>query len=421
MKRALTAAWSVLSSRALSPVVICFFLLLYVVLAFFTDEALTFLIATTRSQALLGLILGLVPLNCACRLLRECGRYLKRRAALAGAAAPEPALYDETEELVATPSADLLEAHLASAGYRTGRSAGTVAAWRGFGSAPARLLFFAAAFSLFAGVLVSTVSRAVYRQSIIEGVPFEAPSGTGGMVQRIIFRNATGPILAKELFIDLGDSQQSRFGIYPPALFGGAFVYPRYLGIALDYRLSAPDLPGYENNGVFPIYPPGKEAQLPVAGSPYKITLTLANPDDGSDPYMTGRLAFSFKVLKGGDSLFEGTLPGGGKFSKGGINLAIPDARRMVVTDLVVDYGVLLIWVAGGLFLLAICVWVPIRLFAPRREMIFRCGENLTLACSRAEGRGRGHAGVFHEVLDFLAAKQANPQAPLDCLGSAQS
>jgi hypothetical protein len=193
--------------------------------------------------------------------------------------------------------------------------------------------------------------------------------------------------------------------VYPPALFGGAFVYPRYLGVALAYRFSAPDLPaGFQDNGVFPIYPPGKEAQLPVTGSPYKITLSLAKPEDGSDPYMTGRFDFAFKLVKGSDQLLTGTVKPGGEFSRDGIKLAIVDARRMVITDFVVDYGVLCIWLAGFLFLLAACLWLPVRLCLPRREMLFNWEEGKVSACSHAEGGERGHAGTFHEVLDIIAA-----------------
>ena len=78
----------------------------------------------------------------------------------------------------------------------------------------------------------------------------------------------------------------------------------------------------------------------------------------------------------------------------------------MVITDFVVDYGVLLIWSAGFLLLLGSVVWLPVRLFIPRREMLFLCGTELTRASSHAEGGVRKHSGVFHEVLDYLAARR---------------
>ena len=84
----------------------------------------------------------------------------------------------------------------------------------------------------------------------------------------------------------------------------------------------------------------------------------------------------------------------------------------MVLTDFVVDYGVLLIWGAGLLLLLAALVWLPVRLFFPRREMLFQREGDLVRACSHAEGRARGHNGTFHEVLDVLAGKQADSSAP---------
>ena len=83
----------------------------------------------------------------------------------------------------------------------------------------------------------------------------------------------------------------------------------------------------------------------------------------------------------------------------------------MVLTDFVVDYGVLLIWGAGLLFLVAVLVWLPVRLFFPRREMLFQGGGGMVRACSRAEGRAREHDGAFHEVLDVLAGKPSDPPA----------
>jgi hypothetical protein len=89
-----------------------------------------------------------------------------------------------------------------------------------------------------------------------------------------------------------------------------------------------------------------------------------------------------------------------------GYRLAIPDIRRLVVTDYISDYGVFFIWVAALLFVAAGGLWLPIRLFFPRREMLFRYEPNVISACSRAEGGARLHAGVFHEALDLVAARK---------------
>ena len=414
MKRTLAALWAALSSRALAPLVIGFFFALYIGIAFFTDETLTVLITLTSRNRLLAAVLGLLPLNFACRMVVEAAGYLKRRRALSrGAVALEPALYDETVELAASPDFAELPERLNAAGYRTKESGELLAAWRGVSLAPARLVFLATACCLFAGILVSLVGRSVTRQPVIEGEPFPSPTTTGGLVQRIIFKQSFGSILAKDLIMEVagtGPGEGTReLGVYPPNLVGGAFVYPRYLGVALDCKFTAPDLPGgFERSDIFAIYPPGKEAQMAVKGSPYKITLSLEKPQDGSDPYMTGQMVLHFKLVKGSDLLLEGNVPKGGEFVRDGFRLAIPEARRMVLTDFVVDYGVLLIWGAGLLLLVAVLIWLPVRLFFPRREMLFQAGGGTVRACSHAEGRAREHAGVFHEVLDVLAGKQSD-------------
>ena len=62
------------------------------------------------------------------------------------------------------------------------------------------------------------------------------------------------------------------FGLYPPSFYGGAFVYPRYLGLALALRFSAPDMPaGYEKKCILNCYPPGKEASESIPGTPYRV------------------------------------------------------------------------------------------------------------------------------------------------------
>jgi hypothetical protein len=417
VKRTLAALWAALSSRALAPLVVGFFFALYIGIAFFTDETLTVLIALTSRNRFLAAVLGLLPLNFACRIIVEATGYLKRRRALSRAAvALEPALYDETIELAASPDFAGLPERLSAAGYRTKRSGELLAAWRGISLTPARLLFLATACCLFAGILVSLVGRTVTRQPVIEGELFPSPTGTGGLVQRIVFQKASGYFLGKDLIMEVagtgaGDGAK-QLGVYPPNLMGGAFVYPRYLGVALRCKFIAPDLPGgFEHSDIFAIYPPGKEAQLAVKGSPYKITLSLEKSQDGSDPYMTGQLVLHFKLVKGSDLLLEGSVPNGGEFAKDGFRFAIPEARRMVLTDFVVDYGVLLIWGAGLLLLMAVFLWLPVRLLFPRREMLFQAGAGTVRACSHAEGRAREHAGVFHEVLDVLAGK--HPDAPV--------
>jgi hypothetical protein len=165
--------------------------------------------------------------------------------------------------------------------------------------------------------------------------------------------------------------------------------------------------PGYENHSILNCYPPGKEDSMVVPGSPYRIVFSIPEPDSGSDryvSYVTGKVILQFKLLKGTEVLLTGSVPGGGEFVRDGYRLSVPDIRRLVVTDYIGDYGVYFIWAASLLFTAAGCLWLPIRLFFPRREMLFMYGQDVIRAGSRAEGGARHHAGVFHEALDLVAA-----------------
>ena len=415
MKRLLHAIVTAVSSRALAPLVIGFFFLLYIGIAFFTDETLITLMAFTRTSRILAGILALIPLNYAFRIVRETGWHIKTRRVLTGKAADDmPELFDEAVVLPVPPPVPELRSRLAAQGYKTGCSENTLAAWRGASIFPARILFLAGTFCLFTGILISTSTRASVRQMVIEGEPLPMPEGIGGRVERITLANSSGSILSRTLDMEVASSSSGygkrKFGLYPPSLYGGSFVYPRYLGLALLLRFSAPDLPaGYEKHSFLNCYPPGKEASEEIPGSPYRIVFSIPEPDAGSDryiSYMTGNVTLQFKLFKGKDFLFSGSAPGGGEFVRDGFRLAFPDIRRLVVTDYIGDYGVLFIWAAVLFFVVAGCIWLPIRSFFPRREMLFRYGPDVTRACSRAEGRARRHAGVFHEALDLVDARQ---------------
>ena len=84
MKRLLHAILTAASSRAMPPLVIGFFFLLYIGIAFFTDETLITLMAFTRRSFILAALLALIPLNSALRILLETARHLKMRRALTG-------------------------------------------------------------------------------------------------------------------------------------------------------------------------------------------------------------------------------------------------------------------------------------------------------------------------------------------------
>lgn len=413
MSRLLAAPLKLLMSRAVPPVVIGCFFIIYVGIAFFTDETLITLMAFTRKSLFLDGLLALIPLNYALRILREAGRQIRIRHVMAGRAVADRAeLFDETVSLPAAPLSRELQDRLAAAGYRTRLSETACSAWRGVSIFPARLLFMTGCFCLFAGILVSITSRTVQRQMVVEGEPLATASGNGGMVERIVLADGTGAILRRTLTMEVAPSQTGHgrrsFGIYPPALYDGSFVYPRYLGLAAWLQFTAPDLPtGAEIPQMLNCYPPGKEASVAIPGSAYKIVFSLPEPPADSDryqSYMAPQKTLRFKLLQGGTPVLTGELPSGGEYAANGYRLALPEVRRMVVTDFIGDYGVLFIWAAGLLFAGAVCLWLPLRLFAPRRELVFTVSDGVTIASSRSEGDARRHAGVFHEALDLIAA-----------------
>lgn len=417
MKRLFRALLAAGSSRMLPPVVIGFFFILYIGIAFLTDETLITLMAFTSKSLILAAILALIPLSGVFRSVREMIGFLKKRRAMSGKMAENMTeLFDETVEVSGTAAVPELEKRLAAVGYTTRRSEQALAAWKGVSSFPARLLFLAGTVCLFTGILITTTSRSSVRQMVVEGDLFPAPDGSVGTVERIILENSGGPILRRDLTMEValpGGAGKKVFGLYPPSRFGGSFVYPRYLGLAAYLRFTAPDLPaGYESRNFLNVFPPGKEENVVIPGSPYRVVFSIPEPDSGSErygAYMSGNITFRFKLLKDKDVLMTGTVPAGGEFARDGFRLALPVVRRLVVTDFIKDNGVLFIWWAGMFFCVAAVLWLPIRAFVPRREMLFRFDRDRTVAGSSAEGGTRKHAGVFHEMLDKIDAKKGEP------------
>ena len=414
MSRLLNVILTAVSSRAIPPLVIGFFFLLYIGVAFFTDETLIALMALTHDSVILAAILFLIPLNYTLRMVRETMKYRKMRTIMTGKTADGRAeLFEEQVEIPRSPMAPAdLESRLADVGYKTGRSENSLSAWRGVSLFPARLLFLAGTFCLFTGILVSITTRTSNRRMVIEGEPLPTPGGTGGTVERISLAQSSGPILIRDLTMEVAPSNsgygKKTFGIYPPSLYGGAFIYPRFLGLELLLRFSAPGIPsGYEKKCILNCYPPGKEHSEVIPNSPYRIVFSVQEPAAGSErysSYITGNVPLQFKLLKGSEVLFTGGAPIGGEVVRDGYRLGFPGIRRLVVTDFIGDYGVFFIWAAGLILAAAGCVWLPVRLLFPRREMFFRFEPDVTYACSRAEGGARKHAGVFHETLDLLNA-----------------
>ena len=415
MKRLFRVLFAAASSRAVPPVVIGLFFLFYIGIAFFTDETLITLMAFTRKSMILAALLALIPLNRALRLVGETVRFRKMRRAMSGKTKEGVSkMFDEVVELSASAAHADMENRFAAVGYKMVRSGNVIAAWRGISNFPVRLLFLSGTFCLFTGILVTTTSRNAYRQMVVEGEPLKAPDGSNGLVERITLANANGPILKKTLTMEVtptgSTSGKRRFGIYPPSRFGGAFVYPRYLGLALHLRFTAPDMPaGYETLNSLNVYPPGKEENVVIPGSPYRIVFSIPEPENGIEryiSYMSGVVTLRFKLLKEKEVLFAETVSGGGSFVRDGFRLEIPDVRRLVVTDFIEDNGVLFIWWAAIFFCAAGALWVPIRLLFPRRGILFRFDQDGTTVYSFAEGGARKHAGVFHEMLDMIDVKE---------------
>jgi hypothetical protein len=247
MKRLLRPVGALLSSRITSPLVIGIFLLVYIVIAFFTEDALITQMELTRKSVVLVALLALLPLNFAGRIIIEIRRFIERRRALSGKSADsESELFDESVTVPASPVFAELQERLGAVGYRCLRTESTFSAWRGISIFPARLLLLTGLFCLFVGILISLTTRTSYRGPVVEGELFPAPSGDSGIVERIRLEKSTGRILSKELIMEVapsgrGDARTS-CGVYPPTRYQGSFVYPRFLGVALLVRFSAPDL-----------------------------------------------------------------------------------------------------------------------------------------------------------------------------------
>jgi hypothetical protein len=407
-----------LTSKALTPVVIGFFSVLYVGTAFTVEDALMALIKVVASSLPLIALFALIPLNRALLLLKEVYDFIvRRRLTRSGIGIVTPELFDETVSLPeVTDGYSRVKLRLADSGYTTRGDAHWLGAWRGFSVFPARALFLAASACLFCGILLSLGGRESYRANVIEGVAFPGRDGeaSGGVVQRIALERSAGSFLSKTLSIEVAPTKEGEekqvFGLYPPSRYLGAFVYPRYVGLGLHYRLRSPGmLQGYEARSVLNIYPPGKEESRSIEGSPYRLVFSLATSPDGSDPYLTGLFKVEFKLLKGDALLFSGSAPPGGAFVKDGYKVEIEEVRRAVVTDFISDSGVYLVWLAAVLYILSFVIWLLVRTLFPLREMVFITGKGKITASSRNEGRGRSHASLFHEVLDAAVCLESEP------------
>lgn len=406
--------FALIASRRVTPVILVLFLALYIAVASFTDEALITLISLTRGSFFLSFLLALLPVNLLARLFQETGLFIRRSRALRGVPQRECArLFDEEVTLAAPSGYDEVAAFLGGGGYRTAAQGETLGAWRGIAGFPARFLFLLGAFALFLGILLSITTRFVGREMLIEGEPLPPALGVAGRVNKITLTELDrGILLARDLSIDVvvekGEGTAGRtFGLYPPGLLHGYFLYPRYLGLAPMLRFTAPDLkPDFESFAILMIYPPGREDSAEIPGTPYRITFRLLPAPSGKDPYATGDFHFHCKLLRGDTVLWEQTVPLGGSFARDGYLLAVPEVKRMVSTDFVRDPGVPLIWLAALLLTFSLLLYIPVRVLNPRREILFvREGDRIR-GYARSEGKTRRHLGVFHKALDMLNRRE---------------
>ena len=186
MKALLVTIRATLADRAVTPLVLGLFFVIYVGIAFFTDEALTTLLDLTRHSIVLSVVLLLVPLNLLARLIEETAlTWRKRRLARGGEEGVLPGMYDEVVNIPRRGDLDLLRERLAAAGYTTSRTSTTLAAWCGVARFPARLLLLAGGCCLFTGIVLSLTTRVTHRSTVIEGEPLPQAAGEGGLVQRL--------------------------------------------------------------------------------------------------------------------------------------------------------------------------------------------------------------------------------------------
>jgi hypothetical protein len=407
MRRFVAATGRIIAHRLLIPVVLALFLLVYIGIAFFTDEALAVMLPVVgRNPIALGL-LALSALNALCLMVEELKHYCDVRRFAPG---QPPAVDDSScrESLAVSGRMDVVDTVriLTAEGYRVSVEEGTVVARCGMRLLVPRLLWRLALALLFSGVLLSLTTRRSLRLPVIEGEVLQAAGMAPRSVERINFEDAPGSwFLQHRLAIVVSgvDGQKKSYGIYPPGRIDGCFVYPRYLAIAPLLRISAPG-PGGESEGyrLIMLYPPGREDEIALEGG-YRLKLVILQREGMPDPVAAGRFDLHVKVFRGDLLLGEGELPFGSRIEAGGLSVALLGARRFVVTDLVRDNGVLCIWGACIAALLSVVIYLPVRVLWPRREMAFsNIGQGEMRAYCFAEGSRRRHESLFLDLMDKI-------------------
>lgn len=405
MKQIFATAISLLSHRLLPPAVYALFLMLYVAVAFFIDDALIMLVQLVDHNPLALGLLVLVAINALIRLALDLRNWQLSRMDAADLSVGICGRYGGSIVVAGCLDADETARILTSEGYRVTVGEGFVSARRGVSLLIPRLLWRLTVFLLFVGVALSLSSRSSQRIPVIEGEPLQVPGAPPRTVERITLEETPGHwFLQRRLAITLlsPDGERDVCGIYPPGRLGASFLYPRYLALAPLLSVSVPVSGVTEGYQLIMLYPPGREDEVVLAGD-YRLKLVIPPREGGGDPFVSGRFDLHVRLLKGGQLLSEGDIPFGGRFEANGYSVALLGARRYVVTDFVRDYGVFCIWTAFAALFASMILYLPLRWIWPRRLMLFAAdGEGGVRAWSRSEGRTRRHEALYHDLLDRI-------------------
>lgn len=415
MTRILSLIKTALYHRLLLPVVCLIFLILYIGIAFITDESLVTLVQLVGHNPFALGLLVLVAINSSLRMTDDVRNYRIARQGVAGAF---PAAVEGVcdQSLIVNGRLDAADVGriLGKEGYVVTMRDGFVAGVQGISLICPRLLWRLAALLLFAGVALSLSTRHSLRIPVIEGEPLQIEGAAPRSVERIALEDAPGRwFLQRRLAITLADAGGARgtFGIYPPGIVGDRFLYPRYLGVAPLLRLTAPGVTEpFEGYQLILLYPPGREDKVELING-YRAQFVIPQNDGMPDPFVSGRYDLHVKVLKEDLVVAEGDIPFGGRFEANGFSIALLGSARFVVTDFVRDYGVFCIWLASAVALAAFLLYLPLRLFWPRRVMLFAVdaeSERIAADCS-SEGRRRQHEALFHDLLDKICRNNRMP------------
>ena len=396
---------ALLGHRLLAPAVCAIFLAAYVVTSFFTDETLVLLIGLIgRNPLALGLLLlgGINSLLGACSLW---SRFRAGRQLLKGSLSPVVSgweMLDLAGKLDIPETAGILK----EAGYRVAIGGSYVAAWRGLSLLVPRLLWKLAIGLAFLGIMLSLAGRKSTRMEFAEGEPLPVTGMPPAMVERIELQSSPDHwFYQNQLSITLAqlDGNKKYFGIYPPGVYGGTFVYPRYLSLAPLLQVRLPNVA--ENIETtyrqVMIYPPGREDIVEYPGG-YRLFVSLVSGVSDVDPFIAADGMLNLRLVRDNHVVAESRVAKGSGFAANGHEVRYLGLKRFVVTDLVRDPGVPFVWGAVVAAILSLTLYLPIRLFLPKREVLFVVDGDLVKAYSRAEGRYLRHGALFHDLLDRI-------------------